>query len=186
MTESLTTQEAPPPEPSPNIPKPSTATRLPSLRWTQMRLLGNIQFLKVSYLVLVGVPLLAVVQHLFAAQWPAMKEMPLILRLTYFSSLLLSCAHMVYQGFCPQIIKRFDSPNDLYRDLLQIKSLQANYLPDDKAFSFDMDHCRNGFERSSLNFWFARLLCCVFYITGIALFAAVIALQSLRVIGMFI
>lgn len=93
---------------------------------------------------------------------------------------------MVYQGFCPQIIKRFDSPNDLYKDLLHIKALQAQYLPDDKAFSFDISHCREGFEDSALKFWFARLLCGLFYIFGIALFAAVIALQALRVVGIFI
>ena len=78
------------------------------------------------------------------------------------------------------IIKRFDSPNDLYRDLLQIKALQVQHLPTDANFEFDIKHCRVNFRRKDLQYWFARILCGVFYVTGIGLFAAVIILQDLR------
>jgi hypothetical protein len=159
---------------------------VPWLRWTQMRLLGNIQFFKVSYAVLIAVPLLALLQHYLPSLPDAFRNMPLLLRLTYFSALILSCAQMVFQGFCPTIIKRFDSPNDLYRDLLQIKALQVQYLSDDKTFDFGIKHCRDNFQHKDLQYWFARILCGGFYITGIGLFAVVIVIQALRVVGIFV
>jgi hypothetical protein len=169
--------------------QPASATRLSRVRfprWTQMRLLGNIQFFKVSYAVLVAVPLLALLQHYVPRLPDTFRNMPLVLRLTYFSSLLLSCAHMVFQGFCPSIIRRFDSPNDLYRDLLQIMALQVQCLPEDKNFDFHIKHCRENFQRKDFQYWFARILCGFFYTTGIALFAIVIVIQALRVVGIFV
>ncbi len=184
MTQDQTSNPSTPPEPT--KPEAAEPVRLPWLPWTQMRLLGNIHFLKVSYLVLAGVPLLALIQHQISSRWQVFQNMPLLMQLTYFSSLLLSIAHMLYQGYCPQIIKRFDSPNDLYRDLLQIKALQAQYLPGDRAFAFDIEHCRRGFAANNLKYWLARLLCAVFYVGGAALFVGVMTLQALRVVGVFV
>lgn len=156
------------------------------LRWTSMRMLGKIQFFKVSYFVLVGVPLFALIQHHLPVEMVNFKAMPLLFRLTYFSSLLLSCAHMIYQGYCPEIIKRFDSPNDLYRNLLEIKTLQNQCLPKDEAFHFDIAHCRDNFELANDRWPTARLWCSMFYISGIFLFGCVLTIQALRVIGVFV
>ena len=84
------------------------------------------------------------------------------------------------------IIKRFDSPNDLYRDLLQIKALQVQHLPTDTNFEFDIRHCRVNFQRKDLQYWFARILCAVFYVSGVGLFATVVFMQALRVVGIFV
>ena len=155
--------------------------------WLQLRLLGNIQFFRVSYVVLVGVPLLAVVQHAIPLPEPLqdLRKMPLLLRLGYFSALLLSIAHMLYQGYCPEIIKRFDSPNDLYREMLEIKALQAQYLPRDFEFFFDIKHCRNNFRNISLKYWPARLACGICYLSGVLLFGAIVLTQAIRVLGFY-
>lgn len=92
------------------------------LTWKRLSALGNIYFLRISYVILVGVPLWAAIQKVAFSE--IFQDVPLTLRLGYISSLLLSIAHMIYQGYCPQIVRRFDSPNDLYRNMLEIKALQ--------------------------------------------------------------
>lgn len=90
---------------------------------------------------------------------------------------------MVYQGFCPQVVRRFDSPNDLYRDMLAIKALQQQYLPADTGFTFDIAHCRDGFDRANRAKPFARVCCGLFYYVGLTLFAWLVIERSLLVFG---
>jgi hypothetical protein len=149
--------------------------------WKQLSMLGNIQFLRISYVVLIIVPLVASVR--FNALNSFFGELPLTMRLGYFAALLLSFAHMVYQGFCPQIIKRFESPNDLYRDMLQIKALQAQYLPNDAGFDFDVAHCREGFTSANLANWGARLVCGLLYGVGIVIVIWIAIERSLVVLN---
>jgi hypothetical protein len=177
--------------PGPEVPEQHEAKKspcCPRLKWSQMRLLGSIQFFKVSYAVLVLVPLLALLQHVIPLpeSLQDLRKMPLLLRLGYFSALLLSCAHMLYQGYCPAIIKRFDSPNDLYREMLEIKSLQKQYLSEDTAFTFDILHCRRGFAESNVQHSPARVACWICYVGGASLFGIVVLIQSLRVVGVFV
>lgn len=149
--------------------------------WKALQSLERIQFLRVSYIVLVGVPLLAAIQQTAIGSF--FQQLPLTLRLGYFASLLLSLAHMIYQGFCPPLIKRFESPNDLYRDLLQIKALQVQYLPADAGFVFHIAHCRESFTDRNLANWGARLACALLYGSGVALVAWVVLERSLIVLG---
>ena len=165
-------------------PAPKQA-RLKFITWKDLSILGHIEFLKVSYAVLVLLPFAAWMQHEFTTLPPVLRHMPFILRLLYFASLLLSLAHMVYQGWCPPIIKRFDSPNDLYRALLEIKALQSQYLSSDSDFGFSIKHCRENFERYNQLYWFARLVCGTFYVAGAGLFLTVVALQALRLFGVY-
>jgi hypothetical protein len=111
------------------------------------------------------------------------EGLPLTMRLGYFSSLSLSIAHMIYQGSCPQMIKRFDSPNDLYREMLQIKSLQSQCLPSDSGFCFDINHCRKGFQDSNHANWVARLICGILYSGSIILLIIIAVERSLVVLG---
>jgi len=149
--------------------------------WTMFKALNNMQFLRISYLILVGVPIVASIQ---STDWGSFfGELPKSVRLGYFSSLLLSVAHMLYQGYCPQIIKRFESPNDLYRDMLEIKALQVQHLPEDEGFSFSIEHCRTGFDQAKLANWGARLLCGILYLSGLGLVAGVVFKRSLVVLG---
>ncbi len=143
------------------------AKSLTYIKWTSFLVLGNILFLKISYFILIGVPLFAAYQNLDLTH--LFEGVPYTLKLGYLSSLFISIAHMIFQGFCPQIIKRFESPNDMYRDMLEIKSLQTQYLPNDTNFSFDINHCREGFFDANHKFWFARLLVAIFYWVGVAL-----------------
>lgn len=149
------------------------------ITWKSLSLLGQIHFLKVSYAVLVLVPLLAHLQY-SSLKW---YTLPLTLRLGYFAALLLSLAHMIYQGFCPPMIKRFESPNDLYREMLQIKALQTQHVPTDTGFQFTISHCRENFKKYNVSYWFMRLVCGVLYATGIVLLAWVVCSHALTVLG---
>ena len=169
----------------PSVGAASASRKVPPLRaitWNALQSLERISFLRVSYVVLVGVPLLASLQQTALGEF--FGKLPLTLRLGYFASLLLSLAHMIYQGFCPQLIKRFESPNDVYRDLLQIKALQATHLSEDTAFAFDLKHCRDNFTEKNLINWGARLGCALLYGVGIALVAWVALERSLVVLGL--
>jgi hypothetical protein len=156
------------------------------ISWKSLDNFSHIQFLKISYVVLVLIPFLALVQH-EAERWlpEKLRHMPLIFALLYFSSLLLSLAHMVYQGWCPVIIKRFDSPNDLYRELLKIKALQALFLSEDTNFTFHIEHCRKRFNEYNFEAPHGRLACAICYYSGGGLFLVVVALQALRLFGVF-
>ncbi len=160
----------------------SKKARFPWLKWKCLNSLGNVHFLQVSYIVLVGVPIWALIQEKTLGQ--IFSGVPLTLRLGYFSALLLSVAHMVYQGSCPQIIRRFDSPNDLYRDLLQIKSLQAQYLPEETGFVFDIEHCRSNFTTLNISNPTARIACGFFYGTGLLLFIWLVVERSAIVLSL--
>jgi|GEM_PF-2288835 len=147
--------------------------------WIKFKSLSEIYFLRISYIVLVGVPLLAAVQKTTFGSF--FGEVSITLRLGYLSSLLISLAHMIYQGYCPQIIRRFESPNDLYRDMLEIKALQHQYLPNDTGFTVGIGHCREGFNTANYRFWFARLLCAAFYWGGVVFFVWVVAERTYTV-----
>lgn len=149
--------------------------------WTKLNILGNIHFLKASYAILILVPLIAKVESTSLGQY--MGDLPFTLRLGYFASLLLSIAHMIYQGFCPPIIKRFQSPNDLYRGLLEIKALQMAHLPGDSGFVFDIKHCTENFATANYSSWFARLACAFLYVAGLSLIAVVVVERSFVVLG---
>lgn len=152
------------------------------LTWKRLNSVGNVHFLQVSYVVLLGVPIWALIQQkTFGAIF---ADVPLTLRLGYFSALLLSVAHMIYQGSCPQIIRRFDSPNDLYRDLLQIKALQVQYLPEESSFVFSIEHCRSNFTTLNTSNPVARIICGLFYGGGLFLFGWLVLERSLIVLGL--
>jgi len=149
--------------------------------WKQLNILNNIHFLKISYVVLIVVPLLALL--LKSPVSSLFNGVPLTLKLGYFAALILSVAHMIYQGYCPNIIKRFDSPNDLYRDMLEIKALQSQYLPNDKGFTFHIAHCREGFEKANNANFLARLISGILYLTGIVLVGYIAIERTAAVLG---
>lgn len=142
------------------------------LKWKQLNLLNNIHFLKISYLILIGVPIISL--FINTPFGKLFQGVPLTLKLGYVSSIILSLAHMLYQGFCPNIIKRFDSPNDLYRDMLEIKALQMQYLSEDTDFEFNIIHCREGFDKANNAHDVARLLASLFYYVGVFIFLWII------------
>lgn len=149
--------------------------------WKQLNILNNIHFLKISYAILIVVPLLALV--LKTPINSLFNGVPLTLKLGYFAALILSVAHMIYQGFSPNIIKRFDSPNDLYRDMLEIKALQSKYLPNDEGFTFDIAHCREGFAKANNANYLARLISGILYLAGIVLVCWIAVERTAAVLG---
>ena len=169
-------RQAPKPEPS-----HERTGALKVLPWTMFKSLNNMYFLRISYFILVSVPILAAFRSTSLGIY--FGSLSLTSRLGYFSSLLLSFAHMIYQGYCPQIIKRFESPNDLYREMLEIKALKSKYLIEDKGFEFDIKHCCKGFTEANQKNWVARLICALLYGAGIALAGWVILENSLAILG---
>jgi len=148
--------------------------------WKALNSVNNVYFLHISYVVLVAVPIIAALQHDLLSKW--IHSIPLTFRLGFFSSLFLSLAHMFFQAFAPQLVRRFESPNDLYRDLLQIKSLQKQYLPDDEAFVFNIEHCRESFSSANFRAPCARAICGLLYGVGILLGLCLLLERSLIVL----
>lgn len=149
------------------------------LTWAQLRGFGNVRFLQVSYLALIAVPLLAGIRDTPFSVF--MSDLPITMRVGYFASLFLSVAHMVYQGWCPNLIKRFDSPNDLYRQMLEIKALQVVNAPGD-VFEADLEHCQDGFNSASERHHNPRLVCQVLYYVSISLVTLIVLIRTIEVL----
>lgn len=105
--------------------------------WTALRAVGNVGALKASYAAFALVPLLTtndgLREVLGLSRW--------VLAAAYFGSLALALANLLYDTSCPAIVRRFDSPNDLYREMLAIKAMAVAAYPSDD-FQADLAHCK--------------------------------------------
>ncbi len=93
--------------------------------------------------------------------------------MTFFSSVSLALANLLYDIRCPAIVKRFASRNDLYSEMLRIKQLSAAIYPDDK-FDGSLDHCTKAYSREASSFPWSRLTCTWMFILSGALFLIVL------------
>jgi hypothetical protein len=133
--------------------------------WAGLRSVGNLRFLKVSYVLLVFIPVLttqnALTSFLGFDQW--------LLAVTFFASLSLAIANVLYDVACPTLVKRFASPNDLYERMLQIAKLSQALYPDDK-FSASLQHCKDAYARESGRNRTVRVVCWATYLISVVLF----------------
>ena len=106
----------------------------------------------------------------------------LVLALAYFGSLALALANLVYDLFCPAIIKRFDSPNDMYHAMLKIADLSWNLYPED-SFDGSLKHCVSAYESQSNTLPKWRRICAWFFVLGACLIGLAIAMRSVSVLG---
>src|SRR5262245_38504155 len=106
------------------------------MNWWKLRSVGNLKVLKVSYVVLVVIPLLSHYQKVI----DFLGFKPWFLAAVFFGSLFLALANLVYDVACPTIVKRFASGNDLYEKMLSIKEKSAALYPTD-TFDASLGHC---------------------------------------------
>src|SRR5437868_14861468 len=85
--------------------------------WWKLRSAGNLYILKISYPVLLAMPLVSRYKEI--SQWLGIYNWTLLV--TFFGSIALAMADLFYDLFCPIIVKRFDSPNTPYKEMLDIK-----------------------------------------------------------------
>ncbi len=147
------------------------------MTWWHLRSVGNLKVLKVSYAVLVLVPVLShyetVVSYLGIKPW--------FLAAVFFASLFLALANLIYDIACPTIVKRFASPNDLYREMLVIRELAARMYPLDE-FDASLDHCVPAYRDAANERPWSRFLCATFYFAAGILFAIIFAYRSWLVV----
>lgn len=103
------------------------------------------------------------------------------MKLVFFSSLFISIGNLIFTLYCPNLIKRFDSANDMYLTHLTIHEKRKNAQVDDD-FTGDYDHCLKGFKKFDYKSPWLRLTCFIFFVLGFALLAWLIIDRSIVVI----
>lgn len=78
------------------------------MKWTTIRNFGRVKYFNLSYVVLFGVPILADLYQQLETRG-ATFNFPPNLKLLYAASLCFGVAIVVYQYFCPDIIKRYEA-----------------------------------------------------------------------------
>jgi hypothetical protein len=101
------------------------------INWWSLRPVGNLFTLKVSYPVLILVPFISKYEE-FAKSIGIYNW---IILTSFFGSLSLALANLLYDILCPIIVKKFDSQNTLYKEMLQIKSDSLKCYPHDNGSS---------------------------------------------------
>jgi hypothetical protein len=135
--------------------------------WWSLRSVGNLVVLKVSYPVLALTP--------FISEY---KEISKILHIynnritlaAFFASLFLAIANLIYDVFCPVIVKRFDSPNTMYKEMLDIKIRSILGHPSD-SFDASLDHCKEAYNAFAVSRPIFGAICACSYMASVALFA---------------
>lgn len=129
-------------------------------KWSTLKSFGDSYILKVSYFSLAAVPLIAKNTIKLGGE-----GFPLYLKLMFFSSLFISIGNIFYSVFCPNLIKTFESPNEMYRANLEIYKLRKiTKMSDD--FTGDYAHSINGFRNNNYKAFLARFVCFLCLIVG--------------------
>ncbi len=148
----------------------------PRLTWWHLRPIGSFPLLKFSYLALLALPLISKFALFFGAQGYLRFFAAL-----YFGSLSLALGNLIFDIFCPAIIKRFASPNDLYVHMLDVALKQQQCYPQD-AWVGNLRHSRDAYNRESLSAPGLRYLSFTLYGFGALLFAYVFYERSALVL----
>lgn len=151
------------------------------LQWDDLREIGNLKFLKATYLVLALVPFLTrheeITQFFGIPRW--------YLATIFFGSVFLAVATLIYDIRCPVIVKRFASTGDLYRDMLEIKLLSLQAYPTDD-YKAQLDHCTENYRSESQARPLSRFLCSTLYNASGLLFAIIFGYRSYLVARFFL
>lgn len=133
--------------------------------WGELRAIGNLEVLKVSYLMLLVVPIATTQPTVI--RWLGFK--PWLLTVLFFASLFLAMAKLIYDLRCPVVIKRFASPNDLYDRMIRIKYFSLKSCPDD-VFNASYEHCKTKYKTDVDLHRASRLACTYLFALSAALF----------------
>lgn len=146
-------------------------------KWTALRSFGESYILKVSYFSLAAVPFIA--KNTIKL---GVEGFPVYLKLMFFSSLLISIGNVFYSVFCPKLIKKFESPNEMYRANLEIYKLRKIAKMYD-GFTGDFEHSIEGFRNNNYKACIARFICFLCLIAGGLLAFALILERSYVVLN---
>ena len=151
----------------------------PRITWWSLRPVGKFPLFKASYLALLAVPLITKLIALFNIQ-----TNPLFFAALYFGNLSLALGNLLFDLFCPVLIKRFESPNDLYNQMLEITAKQQKCYPDDEWIGA-INHSWAAYENQNLSRSAPRYLSAVFYGLGFLMLSYVIVERSIFVLNLF-
>jgi hypothetical protein len=150
--------------------------------WWSLRSVGNLVVLKVSYPVLALTPFIS--EYKAISQFLHIYNNAITLA-AFFASLFLAAANLIYDAFCPEIVKKFDSPNVLYREMLDIKLRSIIGQPDDK-FDASLEHCKGSYNTSAESRRAIGTACALSYLLSMALFGYIFVNRVFVVVyGMF-
>lgn len=151
----------------------------PWITWWSLRPVGKFPLFKVSYLALLAVPLISKLIALFNIQ-----TNPLFFAALYFGNLSLALGNLLFDLFCPVLIKRFESPNDLYNQMLDITDKQQKCYPDDEWIG-SISHSWAAYENQNLSRSIPCYLSAVLYGLGFLMLSYVIVERSIFVLNLF-
>ena len=98
------------------------------MKWSTIRALGKVKYFNLSYVVLLGIPLMAET-YTVLHRLPRYPSFPLSLKLLYVASICYAIGIAIYQYFCPSIIKMYESDVDYFE---AEKEVHLNARPDRK------------------------------------------------------
>jgi hypothetical protein len=135
---------------------------IPILHWGRLRFIGSLRTLSVSYIVgaAVALPRLAGTDDL-----RIYLDDPQIMGSLIAFVVGVSLGNLVYDLFCPVIVKKFESLVIYYENQLRIKRLQLETYPDD-PFEASLLHVAEHYIGDLGSRPAARLICLALYVTG--------------------
>lgn len=146
--------------------------KLPFWHWGRLRFIGSLKILSIIPFVGAGiVALLGLPQFENASAKKLLEDLWMLYSLLAFLVLLFS-ANIFYHMSCPNMIKKFESLADLYRDQLLIKKSQLDVCPKDE-FQADLNHVLESYSANLIKYKWARrtsLLLFVFSIMSLFYF----------------
>ena len=98
------------------------------MKWSTIRALGKVKYFNFSYVVLLGVPIMAEA-YTVLKKLPKYPSFPTSLKLLYVASICYAIGIALYQYFCPTIIKKHDSDVDYFE---AEEDVHVNSRPDRK------------------------------------------------------
>ena len=155
--------------------------RLFSLSWWNLRAVGEIRVLRVSYLAIAFVPLLARAEDLIE-QLAISKT---ILAVSYFGSVFLMSSTFLYDAFCPVVVKRFESPNDYFKSLVDLNERSHAAGVRDFALPSHEDAVTKYHAMAGSIAW-VRRTCLILYLLGGGCVAFLLLQRSWLVIRLFL
>lgn len=143
--------------------------------WSGLRPLGNFALFKVSYVALLLLPWVSrIAEYLQAGGYTYIGAL-------YFGDLFLALGNLVYDIRCPSVIKRWESPNDFYIQMLEVAARQQQCYPDDKWIG-NLEHSKTAYLRQAYSLPATRVFCVVLYFVGLTLLAYVLVERSWHVL----
>jgi hypothetical protein len=143
--------------------------------WSSLRSVGNFALFKVSYVALLILPWVSrIAEYMKAGGYTYIGAI-------YFGDLFLALANLVYDIRCPAVVKRWESPNDFYIQMLDVAIKQKQSYPDDDWIG-NLEHSKSAYLRFAYSRPAARLVCVVLYFFGLSLLVYVLVERSWHVL----